>query len=280
LDNLSSGKLKNLKSSCNNTHFSFLQGDIRDKQALSNAFLGVDGVVHLAALIDVAASVNDPLGTHEVNVTGTLNVLSEAVKNKVKRFVFASSTAVYGDVKALPVKETTVLKPISPYAASKAASEAYATAFAECYGLNTVSLRFFNVFGLGNQNNPYSGVITKFLCNAINNEPLRVNGDGEQTRDFIYVSDVANAIICALTNKDLKSDVFNVCTGIPTSINQLAETIKIVTGKNPQITHEPPRPGDIRHSYGDATKATKKLKFKTNTTLTTGLKNLLESLKN
>ncbi len=277
LDNLSTGKLENLKSIRNNPRFGFVHADIRDKQALADAFHGVDAIVHLAALIDVAASVVDPLGTHEVNVTGTVNVLQAAVKNKVKRFVFASSTAVYGDVKALPVKETTVLKPISPYAASKAAGEAYCTAFADCYGLDAVALRFFNVFGLGNENNPYSGVITKFLLKALNNEVLTVNGDGEQTRDFIYVGDVADAIICALAGKELKGDVFNVCTGVPTSINQLVEALESVTGKDLQVTHGSARQGDIRHSYGDAAKSAEKLKFKSSVSLSSGLKLLLES---
>jgi UDP-glucose 4-epimerase len=279
LDNLLTGKLENLKINRSNTRFSFIQSDIRDTQALSNAFFGVDAVIHLAALIDVAASVVDPLSTHEVNVTGTLNVLQAAVKSNVKRLVFASSTAVYGDVKTLPVKETNVLKPISPYAASKAAAEAYVTAFANCYNLDAISLRFFNVFGKGNENNPYSGVITKFLCKALNNEGLTVNGDGEQTRDFIYVSDIAQAIICALQQEGLGGEVFNVCTGVPTSINQLVETLKLVTRKDLQVIHSQARQGDIHHSYGDPSKSAKILKFKSKIPLSNGLKKLLESFK-
>ncbi len=277
LDNLFSGKLNNLKESQNNPNFKFIRGDIRDKQVLVDALRDVDAVVHLAALIDVAASFVDPLGTNEVNVAGTVNLLQTAVKNKVKRFVFASSTAVYGDAKTLPVKEDTVLKPISPYAASKAAGEAYCSVFAGCYGLDAVALRFFNVFGLGNENNPYSGVITKFLRKALNGEVLTVDGDGEQTRDFIYVSDVADAIICALIGKALKGEVFNVCTGVPTSINQLVEAVKSVTGKNLQVTHGPARQGDIRYSYGDAAKSAEKLKFKSSVSLSTGLGLLLKS---
>ncbi|MFA5365997.1 MAG: SDR family NAD(P)-dependent oxidoreductase [Candidatus Bathyarchaeia archaeon] len=277
LDNLSSGKLDNLKESQNNPSFEFIYGDIRDKQMLVNALRGVDAVVHLAALIDVAASVVDPLGTNEVNVAGTVNLLQTAVKSKVKRFVFASSTAVYGDAQVLPVKENTVLKPISPYAASKAACEAYCSGFAGCYGLDAVALRFFNVFGLGNENNPYSGVITKFLRKALNGEVLTVDGNGEQTRDFIYVSDVADALICALTGKDLRGNAFNVCTGAPTSINQLVEAVKSVTGKNLQVTHGPARQGDIRYSYGDAAKSAEKLKFTSKVSLSTGLEMLLKS---
>lgn len=271
LDNLYSGKIENLKGSRGNTNFGFVQADIRNKEALNTAFHGVDAVVHLAALIDVAASVADPLSAHDVNVTGTVNLLQQAVKSKVKRFVFASSTAVYGEATALPVKEDTVLKPISPYAASKAAGEAYCTAFANCYGLNTTSLRFFNVFGSGNENNPYSGVITKFLCNALNNEVLTVNGDGEQTRDFIHVSDVADAIVCALAGKALKGDVFNVCTGVPTSVNQLVDALKVITRKNLQVKHGSARQGDVRHSYGDPAKSAAKLRFKSKVSLSDGL---------
>lgn len=271
LDNLYSGKIENLKGSRDNPNFSFVQADIRDKEALATAFHGVAAVVHLAALIDIAVSVADPLSTHDVNVTGTVNLLQEAVKSKVERFVFASSTAVYGEVTALPVKEDTVLKPFSPYAASKAAGEAYCTAFANCYGLNTTSLRFFNVFGSGNENNQYSGVITKFLCNALNNEILTVNGDGEQTRDFIYVNDVVDAIMCALDSKTLEGDVFNVCTGVPTSVNQLVGALKVIMGKSLQVKHVSARQGDVRHSYGDPAKSAAKLRFKSKVALSDGL---------
>jgi UDP-glucose 4-epimerase len=214
-DNLSSGKKENLSGVQNHPNFKFMLGDIRDKAAMHKALEGVDAVVHLAALIDVAASVADPALTHDVNVSGTLNVLQEAVQCTAKRFVFASSTAVYGDVKTLPVKEDTALRPISPYAASKAACEAYCTAFAGCYGIDTVALRFFNVYGPKNENSPYSGVITKFLRKAKNGEPLTVEGDGEQTRDFIHVSDIAAALALALEAKQVHADVFNVCTGKP-----------------------------------------------------------------
>jgi UDP-glucose 4-epimerase len=276
LDNLSSGKLENLSGVRNNPNFCFIQGDIRDKAALHEAFCGVDAVVHLAALIDVSASVIDPLKTHEVNVTGTLNML-QAAENKVDRFVFASSTAVYGNAEALPIKETEVLRPISPYAASKVAGEAYCNAFAGCYGLDAVALRFFNVYGPRNENSPYSGVITKFLRKACNNEVLTIEGDGEQTRDFIHVSDVAEALVLALERKQLQGEVFNICTGVPTSVNQLVNVLRSVTGKNLRVKHDSPRQGDIRESFGDPAKAMDKLGFKSKISLKKGLEMLLKT---
>jgi len=278
LDNLCSGKLENLDGVKDNPAFRFIRGDIRDPVALSKALDGVDSVVHLAALIDVSASVADPALTHEVNVTGTLNVLHAAVKCGVEKVVFASSTAVYGDVKSLPVSEEAVLRPISPYAASKAACEAYCSAFAGCYGIETVALRFFNVYGPRNENSPYSGVITKFLRKALNDEALTVEGDGEQTRDFIYVSDIARALVLALEGKGVSGETFNVCTGVPASINTLVDSLRIVTGKKLKVVHGPARLGDIKYSYGDTAKAKQQLGFQSNVTLKAGLKMLLESI--
>ena len=277
LDNLYSGKMENLTNVSEHPWFRFVGGDIRDKATLHNAIAGIDAIVHLAALIDVTASVEDPALTHEVNVTGTLNVLQEATKSNVKKIVFASSTAVYGDTKILPVKEDAPLHPISPYAASKAASEAYFHAFNKCYSIDTVALRFFNVYGPKNQNSPYSGVITKFLQKALKNETLNVEGDGEQTRDFIHVTDIVKALTLALEAENVGGHAFNVCTGKPTSVNNLADTIAAATKQKLQVTHGPARVGDIRHSYGDPTKATNQLGFKAKVTLAEGLKTLLEA---
>ena len=278
-DNLFSGKLENLSAIRGHPNFGFVRGDIRDPAVLRDALCGVNAVVHLAALIDVAASVADPALTHEVNVTGTLNVLQEATKCGVKRFVLASSTAVYGDVKSLPVREDAVLRPISPYAASKAACEAYCSAFAGCFGLEAVVLRFFNVYGPRNENSPYSGVITKFLRQAASGGVLNVEGDGEQTRDFIHVSDVATALTLALERKKLRAETFNVCTGVPTSINGLVDALRTVTGKDLCVTQCPARMGDIRFSYGAASKAADGLGFKANVDMKQGLRSLFEDVK-
>lgn len=278
LDNLSSGKMENLQKAQESAHFSFVRGDIRNPEDVKAAMRGVDAVVHLAAQIDVSASVADPMFTHEVNVTGTLNLLQEAVKRKVGKFVFASSTAVYGDAKQMPVTEETPLQPISPYAASKAAAEAYTCAYATSFELETVRLRFFNVYGQRNENSPYSGVITKFLQKANTNEPLTIEGDGEQNRDFIQVEDIARALTLALEAKNQSGEVFNVCTGKPTSINDLAQNIRSLSGKNSKITHGKPRVGDIRFSYGDPSKAAAKLGFEAKIGMREGLKLLADDL--
>ncbi|HTY74089.1 MAG TPA: SDR family NAD(P)-dependent oxidoreductase [Candidatus Nanoarchaeia archaeon] len=276
LDNLSTGKMENLQELKKNPNFRFILGDIRSQENVNAALEGIDAVVHLAALIDVSASVAEPLFTHDVNVTGTLNMLQEAARRRVERFVFASSTAVYGDTKTLPVTEETPFQPISPYAASKAAAEAYCSTYAGCYGLNTVRLRFFNVYGPKNENSPYSGVITKFLQKAQSNQTLTIEGDGEQTRDFIHVSDIAQALMAALKGKNLQGDVFNVCTGKPTSINTLASTLSAVLGKNLKTVHAQARVGDIRYSYGDPSKAERGLRFRAKVDIAEGLKLLLK----
>ena len=279
LDNLSTGKLRNLDGVLNHPKFTFQRGDILDKSIPQKVFDGVDSVIHLAALIDISASVADPIQNYEVNVNGTFNMLQAAIKHNLKRFVFASSTAVYGDVKTLPVQENIALHPISPYAASKVAGEAYCSAFANCFELETISLRFFNIYGLRSENSPYSGVITKFLQKIAKGEALTIDGDGEQTRDFVHVTDVVRAVILALEHEGLKGEVFNVCTGVPTSINQLATILKMVTGKNPVVKHGPARLGDIRSSYGDPAKAAENLGFKTRVNTTKGLQLLFEEYK-
>jgi nucleoside-diphosphate-sugar epimerase len=278
-DNLSAGKLKNLEGVLDHPKFIFHRGDIRDKTIPKEVFDGVDSIIHLAALIDISASVVDPIQNHEVNVDGTFNMLHLAVKHNVKRFVFASSTAVYGDAKTLPLQENIALRPISPYAASKVAGEAYCSAFASCFGLETIALRFFNIYGLRSGNSPYSGVITKFLQRLIKGEALTIDGDGEQNRDFIYVSDVVKAVILALDHGGLKGEVFNVCTGVPTSINQLASTLKTVTGKSLKVKYGPARLGDIRSNYGNPAKAKENLGFRASVDLTKGLQMLFEEFK-
>lgn len=279
LDNLSTGKLENLNGVLDHPKFMFKRGDIRDKTLPSEVFDGIDSVIHLAALIDISASVTDPIQNHEVNDDGTFNMLHAAIKHNVKKFVFASSTAVYGDAKTLPLQENIALRPISPYAASKVAGEAFCSAFASCFGLETITLRFFNIYGKRSENSPYSGVITKFLQKIIKGRVLTIDGDGEQTRDFIHVSDIVKAVILALEHEGLKGEVFNVCTGVPTSINQLAATLKRVTGKNPNVKYGPARLGDIRSNYGDPAKAAENLGFKASVDLTKGLQMLFEEFK-
>jgi len=241
---------------------------------------GVDAVVHLAALIDVEESVNNPVETHDVNVVGTINVLERAVRNGVKRFVYASSTAVYGEGNSLPLKEDHSFKPVSPYAASKVSAECYCRAFNNCYGLKTVMLRYFNVYGHGQEHSSYGGVITRFLHNALKGEPLIVYGDGEQTRDFIYVDDVVEATVLALENANSKGETFNVCTGKPTTVNELVGIVKEVIGSDLKVVYDKPRKGDIKNNYGDPSKAEEILGLKAKISLREGLERLRNSYSN
>lgn len=248
-----------------------IKGDIRDKNTVKQAIHKANAVIHLAALTDIEQSVKNPLETHDVNVNGTLNLLNEAAKNNIQKFLFASSTAVYGEDNPLPLKENYPPKPISPYGASKASAEHYCTAFHRTYRLPTIILRYFNVYGPRQEKSTYSGVITKFLNNAKNNRPLVIYGNGEQTRDFVHVEDIVNATLLALESNRSNGQILNVCTGKPTSINQLVHTLKGIIPKNLQIKHAKPRKGDILNNYGNPTKAKKTLEFKTQINLKEGL---------
>jgi UDP-glucose 4-epimerase len=280
LDNFCSGSWENLRGLRGKGGLEVVDGDVRDGRVVRKVMKGVDGVVHLAALIDVEASVSDPFETHGVNVNGTLNVLHAAVKAGVGRFVFASSTAVYGDVNPLPLREDYPPRLISPYAASKAAAEGYCRAFNRCYGLGTVVLRYFNVYGTGQRNSAYSGVITRFLENAFRGEPLVVYGDGGQTRDFIYVDDVIEATVLALEGDGVEGETFNICTGKPTSVNELVRIVKEIVKRDLKVIYEKPRKGDIRNNYGDPLKAERILGFKAKTSLKKGLMKLIKSFRN
>jgi UDP-glucose 4-epimerase len=274
-DNLSSGKLENLKEIIEDPNVTFIKGDIRDQNALEEAFEEVNCVIHLAALVDVTASVNDPISTNEINVSSMLNVLRKAVHKKIRRLVFSSSAAVYGDAKTLPITEQAPAEPISSYAASKLAGEAYCKAFENSYGLSSVVLRFFNVFGPRTPSNAYSGVITKFLQNSKKNEALTIYGDGEQTRDFVYIDDIVNALILALENKKASGKVFNICTGRPSTITGLAKAVQETMKTKSQIIYAPERKGEIKCSYGDPSEAKRELGFTAKTTLKEGLISLL-----
>ncbi|MEM2129446.1 MAG: NAD-dependent epimerase/dehydratase family protein [Candidatus Bathyarchaeia archaeon] len=279
LDNFSSGCWENLRGLLGRDGLDVVEGDIRDRRVLRKVLKYVDAVVHLAALIDVEASVQNPYETHDVNVSGTLSVLMESVTAGVKRFVFISSTAVYGETNPLPLRENYSLHPISPYAASKAAAEAYCLAFSRCYGIEAVILRYFNVYGPGQRNSVYSGVITKFLKNALNGMPLIVYGNGEQTRDFIYIDDVVSATVLALEKEGLTDEVFNICTGKQFSVNKLLDFIRDILGDNIQVVYDKPKKGDIAKNYGDTLKAEKMLGFKAKIDFKDGLKKMVNSFR-
>lgn len=277
LDSFTTGRLENIKHHLDTGRCNLVKGDVTDKSLVERVLKDVDVVVHLAALISVEESLKHPFEVFDVNVAGTLNLLERAVNGGVKRFVYASSTAVYGEENPLPLKEDYPPKPISPYAASKASAESYCNAFHSSYGLETVILRFFNIYGPRQEKNPYSGVITKFVRNCLENKPLTIYGDGGQTRDFIYVADVVEATTLAIEDRNAIGETFNVCTGKPVEINELALTVKDLLGKKKlNVVHSPLRKGDIRSNYGNPSKARRLLGFRANVDLREGIAQLLK----
>lgn len=278
LDDFSSGKVDNLGGFVGSDGLRVVKGDVRDRKVVDEVLEGVDVVVHLAGFVDPAESVRRPLFTHDVNVNGTLNVLDACVQKGVGRFVFASSAGVYGDGNPLPLREEYDLRPVSPYAASKVSCEYYCRTFCDCYGLSSVILRFFNVYGPGQGANAYAGVITRFVRNRLRGEPLTIFGDGSQTRDFVNIEDVVEAIVRAVGFKSSKSEVFNVCTGKPMSINDLAHCVCKVLRNDLAVQYVEPRAGDIMHSYGDPAKAQNVLGFKVYVDFEEGLRRFVESL--
>lgn len=277
LDNLSTGDKKNVSQHTNKKTFQFIEADIRNMNQVKKAIKGVDAVFHQAALVSVTRSVEDPILSNDINVKGTINLLKASTNAKVKRFVLASSCAVYGDTKTLPNHEKLEPKPLSPYAADKLAIENYAKVFNKIYGIETVSLRYFNVYGPRQKPGPYSGVISVFINNLLQNKAPTIYGDGEQQRDFVNVKDVVEANILAVTKKNAAGDVFNVSTASPITINKLLETIQRIMSKTTlKPIYKKPRSGDIKFSYADITKIQKSLGYKPNIQLENGLNELIK----
>jgi nucleoside-diphosphate-sugar epimerase len=278
LDDLSTGKKKNLSQHQCQKNFQFIEGDVRDFELAKKAVEGVDAVIHEAALVSVSRSVENPLLSNEINVMGTLNMLKACVDAQVKRFVYASSCAVYGDTEILPNHEKLFPKPISPYAVDKLAAENYVKIFDSVYGLETVCLRYFNVYGPRQKLGPYSGVISIFINRFLENKHPIIFGDGEQTRDFINVKDVVEANLLALSKRKAVGEVFNIGTGEASTINMVTETIsRIMSKKFLKPVYVEPRSGDIRHSYGDITKARSNLGYEPKIRLEKGLNELIKS---
>ncbi len=275
IDNLSSGKLDNIRAHLISGKAEFLQGDIRDANFVAKSLIDVDAVVHLAAIVSVTLSVENPDLTFDVNLSGTRNLLRLSAKEGVDRFVFASSCAVYGDPASLPTKEEAATNPISPYAKSKLEAEQACLDFSKQKLLQSVILRFFNVYGPRQANNDYSGVITRFIDRTKQKLPLVIFGDGSQTRDFVNVKDIVEGILASLTMAKAESQVFNIGTGKPTSINELAKTVSDLAGAELQISHKEPRAGEIKDSYADIAKARKILKYKPSVSLKDGLQSLM-----
>ncbi|RLE72980.1 MAG: hypothetical protein DRJ45_00940, partial [Thermoprotei archaeon] len=233
-----------------------------------------DIVIHLAALIDVRESVLNPNLYHDINVNGTLNILDSCIKNHVSKIIFTSSAAVYGNPMYLPIDEKHPLNPLSPYGASKAASELYISAYHYSYNIDAVIFRLFNVYGYG-QSSKYAGVIKIFMENALKNRPLEIFGDGFQTRDFIYVEDVIDAIVKSM-KMDIDFNIFNIGSGKSLSINSLAKIFSKILDRELKIIHSKPRKGDIRHSYANIDKAKKILGWVPKTSIEDGLRRMLE----
>jgi UDP-glucose 4-epimerase len=265
IDNLRSGKMENIVYNQGNKDFHFVKGDIREEHMVNEVMKEADVVFHEAAFVSVRASIKEPLLTDEINVSGTLKLLKAATDLGVKRFVFASSAAVYGGTRDPEKREDEVSWPKSPYGISKLVGEYYARFFYEVYGLETVSLRYFNVYG-PRQNcdlqAQYGGVITLFLNRLLRNMSPIVYGDGEQTRDFVYVKDVVKANMLAMTCKEAAGQSFNVASGTRITINRLAEVLKgMVNKKDIKNIYTDPRLGDVKHGYADISKTKRILNY-------------------
>lgn len=276
IDDLSTGRRDNIAHHQNRKDFHFIKGDIRNTALVKKVVDDVDAVFHEAALVSVPRSIENPLLTNEINVSGTLNLLKACTDANVKRFIHASSTAIYGETETLPQHEMLMPQPISPYAVSKLAAENYVKIYHKVYGLNTICLRYFNVYGPRQTYSPYSGVITIFINRLLKNEPPIIYGDGEQTRDFAYIQDVVEANMLALTKKTAIGEVLNIATGTTTTINQLAAMLQQIMKTNLKPVYTDPRPGDIKHSYADVTKAKKLLQYNPKISLKNGLIELVK----
>ena len=279
LDDLSSGRRDNLSVHSGKPNFCLVEGDVKDKADVEKALEGVNVVFHLAAIVSVDFSVKNPLLVNEVNVDGTLNVLRQSLKAGVKRFVYASSCAVYGEPVNLPINEEQPTKPMSPYGVTKLAAEHYCRVFYGVYGLETVCLRFFNVYGSRQVVGPYSGVIVNLIDMLKRGEEPIIYGDGEQTRDFVFVGDAIDACLRAMRCKSCVGETINVGSGVETAVNRLADVLVELFGAcDVKPVHGEPRAGDIGRSYADLSKAERLLGYKPEKSLMEGLTMLLREL--
>jgi len=270
LDNLFAGKIENLAPVQGNKNVTFVNGTITDLPLLKKIFTGADGVFHEAAIASVPYSVAHPLETHDINLSGTFNVLSAARDCGVKSLVFASSAAVYGDRPRLPKQEEMLPETLSPYAVSKLAGEYYCSVFSRLYGVRCTALRYFNVFGpRQDPHSPYSGVISKFVTGTLARRPLVIFGDGAQTRDFVYVKDVVQANLLAMASEG--GGVYNIACGKQINLLELADTIMEISGITVPVTFAPPAAGDIKDSLADISLAQDMLGYVPAYTVRSGL---------
>ena len=278
IDDLSTGKISNIQHLLGESNIEFAQGSITDNSFLQSIFRGVDYVFHQAAISSVPKSIENPQATHDVNVTGTLNVLKAANDNRVKKVIYASSCAIYGDKTVPRIKED--MEPIlqSPYALSKLAGEYYCQVFHRAYRLPTICLRYFNIYGPKQDSESlYAAVIPRFIMRVCENNPPIILGDGEQTRDFTFIQDVINANILAA--EGAATGTYNIGTGEGISINKLAELIIMLMGINVQPVYEKPLLGDIRHSIADISRS-RSFGYKPKWALKEGLRETIRAFQN
>lgn len=271
VDNFLTGKRENIASFLDKIEL--IEGDIRDFSLCKRASDGVDFVLHQAALPSVPRSIEDPLMTNEINVKGTLNLLLASRDAEVKKFVFASSSSVYGDDPSLPKKEGEEGAPLSPYAISKLVGEMYCQVFSQIYSLSTVCLRYFNIFGpRQDPYSQYSAVIPNFINKMVKEESPTIFGDGEQSRDFTYVANVVEANKLAVEAEDVSGEILNIACGERTTVNSLVIEINQILKKDIKAIYDKPCPGDVMHSYADISEAENVLKYKPLVSFTEGLK--------
>jgi len=278
IDDFSSGRKENILHLTGAVNL--YEGDIRDTRLVNEAVRDVDYIFHQAALSSVPKSIDDPVLTNDINVNGTLNILEAARKFKVKKVIFASSAAVYGDDPELPKNEKMNPMPLSPYAATKLMGEKYCSIYSNLYGLGTVVLRYFNVFGpRQNPNSDYAAVIPKFITMILEDEIPTIYGDGFQSRDFIFIDDVVDSNIKAAVSDSLSGVVMNCAGGNQITINDLAHLINKILDKNLKPTYKDARPGDIKHSYADNSTLKEKLTINSLISIEEGLKKTIESFR-
>ncbi|WP_276166289.1 SDR family oxidoreductase [Zobellia alginiliquefaciens] len=285
LDNFATGKRKNIKPFLSNENFTLIEGDIRELSTCESACKNTDYVLHQAALGSVPRSINDPITSNDVNVSGFLNMLVAARNAKVKRFVYAASSSTYGDSKSMPKVEDIIGKPLSPYAITKYVNELYADVFSKTYGIETIGLRYFNVFGRRQDpNGAYAAVIPKFTMQLMNHESPVINGDGSFSRDFTYIDNVVEMNVRALLadNKQALNTVYNTAYGERTDLKELVELLKQYLSKydseigNIQVTYGPERQGDVPHSLASIDKARKNLGYNPQFNIKAGLMSAMD----
>lgn len=275
VDDLSTGYLKNIQDLIDTNKIEFIKGDVTNIDLLQNIFKDVDYVFHQAAIPSVLRSIKTPMKSNNVNINGTLNVLIAAKDNKIKKVVYASSSSVYGDTPTLPKKEDMAPYPLSPYAVGKLTGEYYCQVFTNVYGLSTISLRYFNVYGpRQDPSSEYAAVVPKFISRVLNGKPPLIYGDGKQTRDFTFIKDVVCANILASGSK--ATGIFNIAGGKRISINDLAKSIMKICDKHFDSIHDDPLPGDIKHSLADISKAKEKLGYEPKFNVTEGLEETIK----